>query len=370
MKKILHLIPTLAQGGAENSLYSLIANDEQNQHKIITFLDFDNHYQERFLVKNIEIENVDLNQSWRIFRFYMEIKKIIDHYNPDLIQTWMYHSNFLSIFLRFWNETPIYWNIRHTDLNLKNNKLRTIFLAKICAYLSKFIPKKVIYVAKASYQSHVAFGYCKNNAEIIHNGIDTTKFMSDPHEKAKFKELRKISEDTILVGMIANLDQKQKDITTFLKAANFLNTSDEKYAFILAGRHATKKNNELSKLINTYNLKDSIYLLGQLKNPLQYYTIVDISVLCSHGEGFPNVVAEAMSCQATCISNDVGEASHIIGSAGFTFKINDYEKLFNIIHSLKINEISERGLQSRERIKDKFSINKMIRKYNSIWASK
>lgn len=370
MKKILHLIPTLAQGGAENALCNLVANDKQNLHKIITFLNFDNDYQKRFLEKNIEIITLNLNQSWRIFGFIWKVKKIVKQYNPDLIQTWMYHSNFLSIFIRVWNEVPIYWNIRHTDLNLKNNKFRTIFLAKICGYLSKIVPKKIIYVAKASYESHTAFGYYKNNSEIIHNGIDTEKFKSNPHDKIMFKEEKKISKDTILIGMIANLDQKQKDIVTFLKAANLLLSSNKKYAFILAGRHASENNRDLFKLIKKYNLEKSTHLLGQLKNPLAYYTLVDINILCSHGEGFPNVIAEAMSCQVPSISNDVGEASYIIGSTGFTFKINDAKKLFDIITSLEVNEISIRGIQSRDRIIDKFSMSRMIGKYNSIWNSK
>ena len=60
----------------------------------------------------------------------------------------MYHSNFFSIFIPNKDKISLFWNIRHSELNLKISKKKTIFISLICGLFSKIIPKKLFIVQK------------------------------------------------------------------------------------------------------------------------------------------------------------------------------------------------------------------------------
>ena len=103
--KILHIINSLKKGGAEGNLYRL-CNFHKKKYKkkiditIITLIN--NGFYEKQL-KKVGIKIVSLNIN-NINSFFENIKKLltvrefIKKQNPDIIQSWMYHSNFLTIF--------------------------------------------------------------------------------------------------------------------------------------------------------------------------------------------------------------------------------------------------------------------------------
>ena len=66
----------------------------------------------------------------------------------------MYHSNFISIFIRQIYKKKIFWNIRHSELNLKISKISTIIISLIGGIFSRLIPAKIIYCSKKSIKIH------------------------------------------------------------------------------------------------------------------------------------------------------------------------------------------------------------------------
>ena len=92
--KVFHIISGLGSGGAQAVLARLTGYDKNYSHTIISFIDF-GIYKNYFEQKKIEL--FKLNRKRKIFFFW--IYKIILNFKrekPDIIQTWMYHADFLG----------------------------------------------------------------------------------------------------------------------------------------------------------------------------------------------------------------------------------------------------------------------------------
>ena len=63
---------------------------------------------------------------------------------------------------------------------------------------------------------------------------------------------------------------------------------------------------ELTRLIDEYELKDNIILLGRREDIPDLLSAADIYVSSSLGESFSNSIGEAMACELPCIVTDVG----------------------------------------------------------------
>jgi len=178
--KILHIINSLKKGGAEGNLYRLCKFHKKKFNNkieitIITF--FDNGFYETELRKiGIKIYSLKIKNKRNFFDVIKKIpkfRKFITNQNPDIIQSWMYHSNFLTLFIPkiFFNK--LFWNIRHSELNFQISKKMTIFLSIICGLLSKYVPKKIIYCSERSIKFHEKkHFYDKIKTVLIYNGYN------------------------------------------------------------------------------------------------------------------------------------------------------------------------------------------------------
>ena len=172
--------------------------------------------------------------------------------------------------------------------------------------------------------------------------------------------------------MVARFDAK-KDRFNLLNALSLIKEKKIDFYCILIGPGVINKNLNLYNHIKTLKLNNSIKLLGSRSNVTNVMNWIDIYVQSSrYGEGFPNVVAEAMACGTPCVVTDVGDAANIVGNNGFVVPANNSFKLSYSIQKmiLEMNKKSwsKRKNQSRLRIKNNFEIRKMIKSYNNLWS--
>ena len=90
----------------------------------------------------------------------------------------------------------------------------------------------------------------------------------------------------------------------------------------------------------------------------------------SYGEGFPNVVAEAMACGTPCVVTNVGDAAFIVGKTGWVVPPKNPKRLALAIEKalLLANKNSfKKNNKPRLRIKKNFDIKKMLNQYIIAW---
>ena len=91
---------------------------------IITLID-NGFYEETLKKLDINIFSLKINEKNKTINFLNKIFKFrnfMKNKKPDVIQSWMYHSNFITIFLQRKFYDKIFWNIRHSQLNYQYSK--------------------------------------------------------------------------------------------------------------------------------------------------------------------------------------------------------------------------------------------------------
>jgi glycosyltransferase involved in cell wall biosynthesis len=140
--------------------------------------------------------------------------------------------------------------------------------------------------------------------------------------------------------------------------------------FIMIGDGVNLENKLLSSMIEQENLGGRIHLLGRRDDMPRLYASLDVFSLTSLGEGFPNVVAEAMLCGVPCAVTNVGDTELIVGDTGRIVPPRDSTALANAWYSLlSLTEFDRQslGLRARQHIIEHYSLDKMVSAYDQLY---
>ena len=172
-KKILHIIVGLGNGGAENTLLKLTKGLKKEFNNSILVLGNQNSLEKKFRDNEIKLIKINLKNKYSFFFNFHKIYRLIKKNNPDLIQTWMYHSDLIgSLIGKIILKKKLIWCIRHSSLKLFKSKLSTILISKFCSILSYNFVDEIVYSSKKSYDYHRLIGYDKNKGVKIFNGYN------------------------------------------------------------------------------------------------------------------------------------------------------------------------------------------------------
>ena len=371
MIKIAHVISGLNMGGAEMMLYRFLAVYDKNQYSpiVISLTDI-GPIGEKIKALGIPLYKCNMKKNFFIALFIL--LKILYKNKVDIIQTWMYHSDlFGGIMGRILN-IPVVWGIHNSTLIKGKSKKTTMYIAKLNAYLSKFVPNKIICCSKVAQEIHEKLGYCSEKIEFIPNGFDGELFKQDKHKCQELRLKLKCKKEDFLIGMFARFDP-QKDHYTLIQAAAvfFRKVSDAK--LVLCGDGLDFENSILKEWIDQAGISDKVLLLGRRDDIHDMYKILDLFTLSSSfGEAFPLVVGEAMLTKVPCVVTDIGDASMLIGNTGRIIDPNNSIALANSwleIYKMNPAERDRLGELARSRIKNNYGLDKIRQEYNNVYKS-
>lgn len=112
----------------------------------------------------------------------------------------------------------------------------------------------------------------------------------------------------------------------------------------------------VEKAIERLNLKESVFLLGQKKNPFPYMKKAELFLHTSMGEGLPTVFIESMLCDTLVVAYDCPTGPREIlmdGKAGGLVPLNDKKGFEEKV--IEILENKELSMSIRENMKKKMA---------------
>lgn len=368
-KKVLHIITGLQDGGAEAILYRLCRRDADDIHHVVS-LTGPGKYGPLLEAADVQVTCLDMPRGRVKLKAIIKLWRVIRRVRPDAIQTFMYHADLVGgVVGRLSGVRNISWGIHHSTLSPAENARSTIAVARICAKLSRLVPRRIICCADKAAEVHAELGYDVERLRVIKNGYDLSIYRPDPDAGDRFRATLGIGSGPT-IGFVARF-VPEKDHDNLFRALAILKQHGLPPTCLLAGAGMDRQNAELVAMLEARDLTGNIVLLGPQDDIPALMNGLDLHVMSSISEGFPNVLAEAMACGTPCVSTDVGDAADIVGGTGWIVPPGDPAALAAAIEAAfrerSTPDWVKRKKAARHRVETQFSIEAMVRKYRGVW---
>ncbi len=371
--RVLHIITGLGQGGAESVLFRLATYPEANVKHVVVSLTDEGIYGERLRAAGVAVHVLGMKRGRVSLGGFLALRALVAAERPDAVQTWMYHADLIGgLAARLAGVRAIAWGIRNSGEHLERSSRSARMVLRACALLSGRIPKAIVCAAQKSAERHADKGYDRARMVVIANGYDLSRYAPNAEARSRVRAQWGVPQDVPAIGCVARWDPL-KDHANLLRAIAALvrDGRDAGLRCVLIGRGMDTDNAELGALVDKLGLRDRLVLAGPSDDVPAAMNGLDLHVLSSCAEGFPNVVAEAMACGVYCVVTDVGDAAYIVGDAGVVVPPEQPEALARGIETA-LHEVAARGRErageaGRARVLENFDIARMVQSYIAVW---
>lgn len=365
-KKILFLISTLTYGGAERQLVALAKGLHERGHKVVVVVFYHGGPLERDLHEaGVSVIILGKRKRWDVFPFLLRLVRLIRCEKPDILHGYLPVSNLLTILFKpLFPRIKMVWGVRASNMDLSQYDWLTRFLFTIECFFSRFADT-IIVNSNTGRDYHQKRGFPNRKMVVILNGIDTEIFKPDAEARTRIRAEWGIKENEKLIGLVARLDP-MKDHPTFLEAAAILVKERKDVHFICVGDGSSDYRKKLHTLSKELGLTDRLIWAGTREDMPAEYNALDIATSSSYGEGFPNVIGEAMACGVPCVVTDVGDSAWIVGDTGIVLAPKSPESIvkgWNSLLSLDLTKMMSLKEKVRRRVIENTSVQKMV--YNT-----
>lgn len=368
MIRIVQVVSDLEAGGAEVMLAKLVGGMDRSRFtNIVVSLTDRGQLGEQIESSGVAVHALGMKRGQPDLLALPRLIRLLRSIKPTIVQSWLYHADLLSTMAMKFSRLPILvWNVRCSDMDLRHYPPLTRWVQRVLAQWSA-TPAAVIVNSESGKRQHEALGYHPRRWEVIPNGFDTQRFRPNVSVRLPFRQEWKVPQDAVIVALVARVDP-MKDHATFLHAAQQVANAKSNVYFLLVG----KGTQTLASAVATRGLTDRVRLLGYRSNIECLLPGIDVFCLSSaFGEGFPNVLGEAMACGIPCVSTDVGDARRIIADTGLIVPARHPASLAHAIVDLidRGPAACERlGHAARKRIEAEYSLPKIVDRYSTLYS--
>lgn len=324
--KILHIQETLGAGGVERRRYSLARclSKERFEQKIICTQVKHSLY-EKIENEGVEVLPVGLLKGPFDVKIHLEVQKIIDSYQPDIIHGAVFEGNIMASFNGFIKNVPII--IAEETSYPDNRSWRGNLLLKLICYLADQVvgvsPATVKYLTRHSLAP-------KRKIKLINNGVALPRVVSS-EEKFKLRKSLGIEEGEIVIGTAGRmLSDENKRFSDLIKSLSLLRKKFNKVKLLLLGEGDEMDN--YMNLAKDLNVEENVIFVGFQEDISLYYSIMNIFSLVSSREGFGLVLAEAMLNKLPVVASNVGGMKYVV----------EQDKTGYLVERYNVNEITEK----------------------------
>ena len=347
-------------GGAQRQLVILARGLRERGHDVAVAVFYPGGpLEDELHSAGVEVRVLDKRGRWDVFGFSLRLVRFLRKRDPDILHGYLGVPNVLSVLLKpLLPRVKMVWGLRASDVDFDHYDWLSRLLSRAERRLSRFADI-IIVNSYAGREYAVTRGFPKHKMVVISNGIDTERFYPDPEARRRVRAEWGVSGDEKLIGLVGRLDP-MKDHPTFLRAAALL-TQDEDVRYVCVGDGKAGYRQELRTLARDLDLDERLIWTGTRADMPSVYTALDIATSSSaYGEGFPNVVGEAMACGLPCVVTDVGDSARIVGETGVVVPPRNPAALAEGLRTALDRLRGDNSYPARARVTRHFSVQSLI----------
>lgn len=369
--QVMHVISGLLHGGAETVLFRLATAPGGTVRHTVVSMRGEGVMGARLREAGVEVICLDMQGLggnvrglWRLFRLLRERR-------PDVVQTWMYHADLIAgLAARLAGIRAVAWGVRNSGVSLGESSRSSRLAAWACARVSGWVPGVIVACARKAAEVHRGWGYRADRVLVVPNGYDLGVWHPDAAGAAELRARWGVPEGAPLLGSVARWNPL-KDHENLLAALALCVRAHPDLRCVLIGLGMSRDNAELIALARHYGLLDHLIFLGRRDDVPALMRALDIHVLSSKAEGFPNVVSEAMASGVACVVTDVGDAADIVGEHGWVAPPGDASALAGAIDqavaAVRDPHWPARRDAARVSVEQRYSLQTMVDRYETVW---
>jgi len=352
-------------GGAERMLSRIVRGADRTrfQHSVLTILPCQ-YLQSEMQGAGAPFVSLDVERGARVAPLLLarslRLRKLP---SAQLFVGWLNYGNvFASILGAAHGGVPVVLNFRGTysESDLRRPVMRVMRALAPRAARRLANSRAALGTLEAAGFGHVDF---------IANGFSPEEFHRDPAGGAAARAKHGIPAEAIVFGHVGRF-HPMKNQAGLVHAAQQVLEADPGVHLMLVGRGMTTS---LKAQLSTSELSSRVHLIEGVDDPRAVYSAMDVYVHSSSwGEGFPNVIAEAMLHDLPVVCTDVAESRSIAGTGNLVVPPCDEPQLAAaMLQTLRMTE-EERvalGAANRARIASVYSAERVVREFETHFSN-
>ena len=362
--RLLFLTRSLSYGGSERQLIALAKGLRKRGASVAVATFYSGGSLRRELESTgVSVESLGKRARWDVLGFFWRLLQLVRRIQPTILHGYLATANILTVLLKlFYPSAKIVWGLRASNMELERYGYIEQIQSWVECKLSHFADLIVVN-SHAGLDFAARKGFSQDKMVVIPNGIDVERFHPDPLSRNGKRQAWGILDREQLIGLVGRLDP-MKGHDTFIKAAAIFSRGHDNIRYICVGDGPEAFKQKLVELSKEVGLGHRLIWMSAGDDVEAIYNALDLVTSCSsYGEGFSNVIGEAMACGIPCVVTDVGDAKRIVGDTGYVVVPGNPPALASVwqmVLEAGGNEKARRGQRARERIIEHFSLERLI----------
>lgn len=368
--KIVYIIGTLDFGGSERQLIRLVIGlDRSRFHPVVCCLSRRGPLADELAQHGVKVEIVSfrgltiLRDLPQVILRFRRLVLLFREEKPDILHGFLFWAYILGTYAAKLASVPIVLASRRGLGHFKADKPHYLFLERLANRLTDLIVANAEAVKQDVLRQELVE---PSKVRVVYNGIDPSPYVltADPALRASLG----VPEAARVVGVVANLIP-YKGHRDFLHACRAIRQRQAGITFLLIGDGPCR--GALEGLARELGLEKDVRFLGTRRDIPQLLALMDVVVLPSLEEGFPNAILEAMAAGKPVVATRVGGVPEAVihGETGLLIPPRDPQALADAILLLLADRplADAMGRAGRDRVAKNFGLDRMIRETEALY---